>query len=71
MTEKGCRLVEVDDFETVRGSVWTDWWKDENNTLSLQAIETAKKGEQARFAAFGKHVQRHAQVVGHRGHADF
>ena len=53
MTEKGCRLVEVDDFETVRGSVWADWWKDENHTLSIQAIERAKKGEQSRFAAFG------------------
>lgn len=54
MTERGCHLVEVDDFEQVRGSDWTQWWKGENETLARQAVASAQRGETARFVAFGE-----------------
>ncbi|MGI9217866.1 MAG: PAS domain-containing sensor histidine kinase, partial [Hydrogenophaga sp.] len=54
MTTRGCHLVEVDDFEQVRGSDWTQWWKDENETQARQAVASARRGETARFVAFGE-----------------
>ena len=51
MTAQGCRLVEVDDFEQVRGSDWTTWWQGEGNTLAREALASAAKGESARFVA--------------------
>ena len=50
----GCHLVEVDDFEQVRGSDWTQWWKGESETLARQAVASAQRGETARFEAFGE-----------------
>ena len=54
MTAQGCRLVEVDDFEEVRGSDWSTWWKGESHTLARDALDSAAKGENARFVAFGE-----------------
>ncbi len=54
MTLRGCHLVEVDDFEQVRGSDWTQWWKGESETLARQAVASAQRGETARFEAFGE-----------------
>ena len=54
MTEQGCRLVEVDNFEDVRGSLWLDWWKDENRQRATNAVEAARQGRTSRFLAFGK-----------------
>ncbi|MCB2016931.1 MAG: PAS domain S-box protein, partial [Hydrogenophaga sp.] len=53
MTEQGCRLVEVDDFEQVRGSDWTSWWPEGGQQVARNALETAKSTGQARFVAFG------------------
>lgn len=53
MTELGCRLVEVDDFEQARGSDWTSWWPDEGRQQARAALEQAKKSGSARFIAFG------------------
>ena len=54
MTAQGCRLVEVDNFEQVRGSDWRTWWKGESHTLAQQAIQSATEGKSARFVAFGE-----------------
>lgn len=53
MTERGCRLVEVDDFEQVRGSNWSDWWPGENRQKALDALGQARHSGSARFIAFG------------------
>ena len=53
MTAQGCRLVEVDDFEQVRGSDWTQWWTSESAVLARQAVTSAARGENSRFMAFG------------------
>ena len=54
MTAQGCRLVEVDDFEQVRGSDWTSWWPEGGQELARAAIGSACRGENARFIAFGE-----------------
>ena len=53
MTAQGCRLVEVDDFEQVRGSDWPAWWPDDGQSRAREALEQAKKLGSARFIAFG------------------
>lgn len=51
MTAQGCRLVEVDDFEQVRGSDWRTWWQGESHALACEALDTAAQGKSARFVA--------------------
>ncbi len=53
MTERGCKLVEVDDFEQVRGSDWTTWWPEEGQRLACEALDQARTAGSARFVAFG------------------
>ncbi len=53
MTAQGCHLVEVDDFEQVRGQDWTSWWPDDGRALARQTIEEAVGGKAGRFIAFG------------------
>ncbi|GLS15654.1 PAS domain-containing sensor histidine kinase [Hydrogenophaga electricum] len=52
MTQQGCKLVEVDDFEQVRGSDWTTWWPDDGHDVALDAVKRARRGEHARFFGF-------------------
>jgi PAS domain S-box-containing protein len=54
MTAQGCRLFEVDDFETVRGTDWTQWWPDEGQRHAQEAVNLAKGGQSARHMAMGK-----------------
>lgn len=53
MTAQGCRLVEVDDFEQVRMGAWSDWWPEDGVQLALESIASARRGESARFVAYG------------------
>ncbi|MEZ5646360.1 MAG: PAS domain S-box protein [Burkholderiaceae bacterium] len=53
MTAQGCQLVELDDFERVRGQAWSDWWPDEGQQLVRQALSAAAGGQHGRFVAFG------------------
>jgi PAS domain S-box-containing protein len=52
MTAQGCRLVEVDNFDEVRHSVWSTWWPDGGEALARAALEGAARGETTRFIAF-------------------
>jgi PAS domain S-box-containing protein len=52
MTARGCKLVEVDNFEDVRGMDWRSWWKDENRALASDALDAAAQGKNTRFVAF-------------------
>lgn len=53
MTERGCKLVEVDDFEQVRGTDWTTWWPEGGQAQAREAVEQAKGLGSGRFVAFG------------------
>ena len=53
MTAQGCRLVEVDDFEQVRGSDWATWWPEGGQAKAREALSLAKTTGSARFIAFG------------------
>lgn len=53
MTAKGCQLVEVDDFEQVRLTDWTQWWPQESIPIAAAAIQAAARGDTARFLAAG------------------
>ncbi len=59
MTVQGCRLVEVDDFEVVRGTDWTQWWKEDAVALARQALADARSGKSARFVAQGDTFKGH------------
>jgi PAS domain S-box-containing protein len=53
MTDQGCKLVEVDDFEQVRGSDWTQWWPADGQQRAREALQQATRTGHARFVAFG------------------
>ena len=53
MTAQGCKLVEVDDFEQVRGQDWATWWPDSGQLAARQAVAAAATGHSGRFIAFG------------------
>ncbi len=52
MDEDGQELLGIDDFETVRGSYWPDFWKGGDRESALAAIATARAGTPARFTGF-------------------
>ncbi|WP_421404590.1 PAS domain-containing protein [Agrobacterium fabrum] len=49
MSEGGKRVMEVDNFEALRGCPWPDFWADQGNAAARNAIETAAAGRAARF----------------------
>ena len=63
MTVRGCKLVEVDDFEQVRGSDWTTWWPEEGQDLAQAALDQARKNGSARFVAFGSIASQSASFT--------
>ncbi len=52
MNESGCRLMEIDDFSTVRGERWADLWPAANRETIREAVETARAGQTGRFQGF-------------------
>ncbi|RZL78774.1 MAG: PAS domain S-box protein, partial [Sphingomonas sp.] len=49
MTEGGMRVMEVTDFEVIRGCAWTSFWTDQGNADAKMAVETARSGGTAHF----------------------
>ncbi|MBO9172316.1 PAS domain-containing protein [Rhizobium sp. L245/93] len=49
MSAGGMRVMEVDDFETVRNCPWPDFWKDEGNKAALDALASARAGKSQGF----------------------
>ena len=49
MSEGGQVVMEVSDFNDVRGCPWPDFWTDAGNTAAIAAIETAKAGGLGHF----------------------
>jgi PAS domain S-box-containing protein len=49
MTEGGQRVMEVSDFEAIRGCPWPDFWQGEGNAEAKAAMSAALEGEVGRF----------------------
>jgi two-component sensor histidine kinase len=49
MSEGGKRVMEVDDFSSLKGCPWPDFWTGQGNLDAALAVEAAKVGETARF----------------------
>ena len=52
MNAPGQCLLEIDDFEKIRGSNWIDFWKGIDHVAAEQAIATACAGQVGRFQGF-------------------
>ncbi len=65
MSENGKRVMEIDDFESLKGCPWPDFWTGEGNADARNAVEIARQGQTARFkgaAATAKGNPRHWDV---------
>ncbi|WFS03825.1 PAS domain-containing sensor histidine kinase [Rhizobium tumorigenes] len=54
MSEGGKRVMEVDDFDSLKGCPWPDFWADESNVAARNAVAIAASGRQARFTGSAK-----------------
>ena len=52
MSEGGMGIMEVDEFDQVRGAFWPDFWEGAERVKVLGAMEEAKRGVTGRFQAF-------------------
>ena len=52
MNEGGLRVMEVSDFNAIRGCPWPGFWPAEGQEEAWAAIETARAGASARFQGF-------------------
>ena len=52
MTEGGQRIMEVTDFNAIKGCPWPDFWQGQGNADARAAIEAAKAGRAANFQGF-------------------
>lgn len=49
MSEGGQRVMEIDDFNALKGCQWPDFWQGREHIDALSAIEEARSGNSARF----------------------
>jgi PAS domain S-box-containing protein len=49
MSAGGMRVMEIDDFETIRNCPWPDFWKDDGNAAAREALEAARSGRSCGF----------------------
>ena len=49
MSEGGQRVMEVSDFNAIRGCPWPDFWQDQGNIEARAAVEAAKAGGTGHF----------------------
>lgn len=54
MTEAGLRLMDIDDFEIVKGLPWVNLWQGPHEADAHMAIASALRGEVGRFRGFAK-----------------
>ena len=52
MSEGGKRVMEVEDFEAIRGCPWPDFWQDQGNVDARAAIAAAQAGRIGHFQGF-------------------
>ena len=49
MSAGGMRVMEIDDFETVKNCPWPDFWRDEGNKEAREALASARAGRSYSF----------------------
>ncbi len=49
MNNGGIEIMEIDDFESIRGCAWASFWEGENQQAAIEAISLAKAGATGRF----------------------
>lgn len=49
MSDGGKLVMEVDDFDSVKGCPWPDFWKGEGHKAAEDALEAARSGKAGRF----------------------
>ncbi|AWM37740.1 Phytochrome-like protein cph1 [Gemmata obscuriglobus] len=52
MNEAGCRLMELDDLEPIRGNLWAEMWPVANREVIGEAVAAARDGQVGRFQGF-------------------
>ncbi|UXS31154.1 PAS domain-containing protein [Agrobacterium tumefaciens] len=52
MNEGGQRVMEIQDFEAVKGCRWPDFWEGKGNIAAVAAIKEAREGRSSRFLGF-------------------
>lgn len=57
MSEGGMCVMEVDDFDAIRGACWPDFWLGAEYDKALAAIEEAKRGGVGRFQGFATTIK--------------
>ena len=53
MSEGGMKVMDISDFNTVRGCPWPEFLKDGGSALAVEALATATKGGSSHFEAAG------------------
>ncbi|MGU3308838.1 PAS domain-containing protein [Pseudomonas sp. M5A4_2d] len=49
MSEGGQKIMEVSDFNSIRGCPWPDFWQDQGNLDAKAAVQAAQNGDSASF----------------------
>ncbi|XVJ47713.1 PAS domain-containing protein [Pseudomonas sp. UBT] len=49
MSEGGQKIMEVSDFNSIRGCPWPDFWQDQGNLDAKAAVQAAENGDSASF----------------------
>jgi len=65
MNEGGLKVMEVEDFETLKRRPWAEFWSGEAHATAIQALATARRGASTHFqgaAATAKGNVRHWDV---------
>ncbi|WP_168642926.1 PAS domain S-box protein [Dolichospermum sp. UHCC 0259] len=52
MNQAGLTLMEIDDPSQVLGKQWIQYWTEPDQSLAIQALETAKSGQVSHFQGF-------------------
>ena len=52
MTEAGQRVMEVTDFDAIKGCPWPDFWQDQGNIDANAAVKAAQAGKVGHFQGF-------------------
>ena len=54
MIEGGKRIMEIDDFDKLKGCPWPEFWEDTSYIDAVNAVEAAKAGGRAKFTGAAK-----------------
>ncbi|HCV75715.1 MAG TPA: hypothetical protein DGS68_02985, partial [Pseudomonas sp.] len=61
MNEGGQALMEISDFNSIKGCPWPNFWQGENNQEARRALQAAREGKMGRFQGEAKTFQGNAK----------